>query len=56
MTSTESKALEVGIWAGGDEAQSIELDADMRGFTGLLVGLAIGIPSWGLILMLWWLV
>jgi len=38
--------------SGGDEA----IDRDVRGFTGLLVGLAVGIVVWGLILMLWWLV
>jgi hypothetical protein len=41
---------------GDDDAQSLSGDVGVRGFTGLLVGLAIGSASWGLILMLWWLV
>ena len=57
MASREFKAPGVELRAGGEEAApSMGLDADVRGFTGLLVGLAIGTASWALILMIWWLV
>jgi hypothetical protein len=57
MASKEFKAPGVELRAGGEEAApSMGLDADVRGFTGLLVGLAIGTASWALILMIWWLV
>lgn len=56
MASDNLKPFGVKIRAGADDAPSMSLDADVRGFTGLLVGLAIGIVSWGLILMIWWLV
>jgi hypothetical protein len=38
--------------SGSDEA----IDRDVRGFTGLLVGLAVGIAAWGLIITLFWLI
>ena len=56
MASDDLKPFGVEVRAGADEARSMSLDADVRGFTGLLVGLAIGIVSWGLILVIWWLV
>jgi len=56
MASDDLKAFGVEIQAGADDAHSVSLDADVRGFTGLLVGLAVGILSWGLIITLWWLV
>ena len=56
MASNDLKAFGVEIRAGADDTQSMSLDADVRGFTGLLVGLLVGILSWGLIITLWWLV
>ncbi|NIA01650.1 MAG: hypothetical protein GWO83_00720 [Bacteroidia bacterium] len=56
MASDDRKTFGVEIRAGAEDTPSISLDADVRGFTGLLVGLAVGILSWGLIITLWWLV
>jgi hypothetical protein len=56
MPNDDLKAFGVEIPVGADDTQTMSLDADVRGFTGLLVGLAIGVASWGLILAVWWLV
>ncbi len=56
MPNDDLKAFRVEIPAGADDGQTMSLDADVRGFTGLLVGLAIGVATWGLILAVWWLV
>lgn len=56
MPNDDPNTFGIETRSSGDDAQSLSLDADVRGFTGLLVGLAVGVASWGLILMLWWLV
>ena len=56
MAGQGVKALGAKIRAGNDNAPSLELDAEVRGFTGLLVGLMIGLVTWGLAFMIWWLV
>ena len=56
MPSTDLNALGPGTRASEDDAVSLSFDAGVRGFTGLLVGLAIGMATWGLVLMVWWLV
>lgn len=54
MINDDLRAFRGEVW--DDDAQSSSLDAGVRGFTGLLVGLAMGCATWGLILMVWWLV
>jgi hypothetical protein len=56
MPSDDLRAFGAEMGVGGDDAQSLSLDADVRGFTGLLVGLVIGMATWGLVFMVWWLV
>lgn len=56
MPNDDLKAFGVEIPAGVDDGQTMSLDADVRGFTGLLVGLAIGVATWGVIVAVWWLV
>jgi hypothetical protein len=56
MASDDLKALGLDVQSGKEDAPAIRLESNVRGFTGLLVGLAIGIACWGLILMVWWLV
>jgi hypothetical protein len=56
MPSTDVKVFGSEIRGDEDDAASLSFDAGVRGFTGLLVGLAIGMATWGLVLMVWWLV
>jgi hypothetical protein len=57
MPSIELRASGIEIPGGkNDRAPSLSVDAEVRGFTGLLVGLATGIASWSLIVAIWWLV
>jgi hypothetical protein len=56
MPKDDLNALGIENRSTRDEAPSMSLDAEVRGFTGLLVGLVIGMATWGLVFMVWWLV
>ncbi len=56
MATEDPGRYGVEIQADGAVAQQAAVDQDVRGFTGLLVGLAVGIVAWGLIITLFWLV
>ena len=56
MASDDLKGVGLEVQSGKDDVPAISLEANVQGFTGLLVGLAIGIACWGLILIVWWLV
>lgn len=56
MPNDDLRAFGGEMQVSGDEAPSLSMDADVRGFTGLLVGLVIGMATWGLVFIVWWLV
>jgi hypothetical protein len=56
MPITDSNTLGPGTRVHDEDTAQSSFDAGVRGFTGLLVGLAIGMAAWGLVLMVWWLV